>query len=95
MFRFLYRNLLSDRGRAALSVLAVASAIVLLVMLEGFKVGLWQQVRSYQEHLPVQLVAAMATASSSVQMRFSLPEIMVSAVLLQRKTRPSLLNFSM
>ncbi|MBI2854826.1 MAG: ABC transporter permease [Chloroflexi bacterium] len=80
MFRFLYRSLFTDRSRTALSMLAVGSAIMLLVVLEGFKVGLWQQVRSYREHLPVQLVATASSTSSTVQTRSSLPPDIASQV---------------
>lgn len=75
-FRVLYRSFLMDRGRTALSLLAVGAAIMLLVVLEGFKAGLWQQVRSYQLQLPAQLVVSSTATSSSVQMRSSLsPEV--------------------
>lgn len=73
MLRFFYRSLLFDRQRALLSVAAVAAAIVLVVVLEGFKEGLWQQVRAYREHLSVQLVATPAGASGSVFTRSALP----------------------
>ncbi len=78
--RLVYRSLLADRNRTLLSVLAVAAAIVLVIVLEGFKVGLWQQVRSYRENLSVQLVVMPAGASTTVQTRVVLPPSVVKQV---------------
>lgn len=64
MLLVLYRSLVSDRGRTILSVLAVGAAIVVVIALEGFKTGLWRQVRAYPEQLPVQLVAMQAGAAN-------------------------------
>jgi putative ABC transport system permease protein len=62
--RLLYRSFRSDRGRTAISIAAIAAAIVLVVVLEGFKSGLYQQVRTYREQLPATFVALPAGTSS-------------------------------
>ncbi|MBI4336319.1 MAG: FtsX-like permease family protein [Chloroflexi bacterium] len=73
MLLSLYRALVLDRSRTLLSVLAVGAAIVLVVVLEGFKVGLWQQVRAYPEHLPVQLIAVQSGVRNMTIARSTLP----------------------
>lgn len=73
MVGFLYRSLAFDRSRTALSVLAVAAAIVLVVVLEGFRVGLSQQARAYSEQLPVQLVVVQAGVENPLLGRSALP----------------------
>ncbi|MBI2859813.1 MAG: ABC transporter permease [Chloroflexi bacterium] len=80
MFHLLYRNLVSDRSRTILSLLAVGTAIMLLIVLEGFKVGLSQQIRSYRESLPVELIATPAATRSSIQTTGALPAAARSAV---------------
>lgn len=80
MLRLLLRSLLFDRTRTLLSLLAVGSAILLVVVLEGFQAGLWQQVRAYREHLPVQLVAAPAGASDAMQVRSGLDPAVAAQV---------------
>jgi hypothetical protein len=47
-----------DRGRTVLSVLAVSSAIALVLVFARLRVGLHDQVRSVPEALPAGLVAA-------------------------------------
>ncbi len=60
--------------------MAVAAAIVLVVVLEGFKVGLWQQIRAYRQHLEVQLVAVPAGSSSTLQVRSAISPSVVEQV---------------
>lgn len=60
----IYRSLRLDRSRTLLSVLAVAAAITLVIVLEGFKTGLYEQVRTYREQMPATLVAVPAGARS-------------------------------
>jgi putative ABC transport system permease protein len=73
MARLLIRSLLTDKGRTLLSILAVAAAIALVLLLEGFKVGLYQQVRAYRESLPVQLIATQAGVANMSLARLALP----------------------
>ncbi len=73
MLRFLYRGLIYDRSRILLSVLAIAAAIVLVVVLEGFKVGLWQQIEAYPQHLQVQLIGTQAGVTGMTGARSVLP----------------------
>ena len=60
MVRLLLRTLLLDRRRTLLSVSAIAAAVVLIVILEGFQVGLYRQVRGYPQQLGVPLIAPQA-----------------------------------
>jgi hypothetical protein len=69
----LFRNLGADRGRTLLSVLAVGASILVVVALEGFKAGLWQQVRAYPARLPVQLVAAQSGTANLISDKSVLP----------------------
>lgn len=80
MLRVLYRSLMIDRGRTLLSVLAVAVAIVLVVVLEGFQVGMWHQIRAYREHLPVQLIATRVGVEGTSFSRSVLPPGVVDQV---------------
>lgn len=73
MVRLLTRTLLADRSRTLLGVLSVGGAVVLVILLEGFSAGLWQQVRSYRESWPVPLVAVPAGSTTSLQTRSGMP----------------------
>ncbi|MBF8266559.1 MAG: hypothetical protein HW388_67 [Dehalococcoidia bacterium] len=73
MFPLLYRSLVHDRSSALLSVLAVGAAILLVMVLEGFQVGMWRQIRAYREHLPVQLITARAGVEGASFTRSALP----------------------
>ena len=74
MFRLLRRTLLQDRGRTVLSILAVAAAIALVLVFEGFRVGLYAQVRSFPQGLPADLVAAQTGVSNILGARSVLPQ---------------------
>lgn len=80
MLRFLARSILMDKARTLLSVAAVAVALVLIILLDGFETGMWQQIRTYRESLPVQLVALSAGTPGTVQTRSALPADVVDAV---------------
>lgn len=71
--RMLGRNLVIDRNRSVLSGLAVAAAIVLIVVLEGFKVGLYRQIREYPQTLDVPLIATQAGVGNMTGARSIIP----------------------
>jgi putative ABC transport system permease protein len=50
------RNLLQDRFRLMLSIAGVASAVMLVLILEGFVAGLYRQVGAYLENAPGSMV---------------------------------------
>lgn len=74
MLRLLYRTLVHDRGRTVLSIVVVAAAIALVLVFEGFRVGLYEQVRAFPEGLPADLIAAQAGVSNILGARSVLPQ---------------------
>ena len=52
------RNLLRDKTRLALSVIGVALAVMLILILKGFLVGMNRQITSYLDHSPGSIVVA-------------------------------------
>jgi putative ABC transport system permease protein len=52
------RNLLQDGTRLALSVLSVALAVMLMLLLNGLLGGMYTQIGAYLDHTPGQLVVA-------------------------------------
>ena len=56
--RLAWRNLIQERTRLALSVLGVALAILLILLLQGFLRGMFQQIAAYLEHSPGSVVVA-------------------------------------
>jgi putative ABC transport system permease protein len=73
LIRFLCRDLVAGRSRVALSVVAIASVVVLITVFEGFKSGLSAQVRSYDDSLDVPLVVIQAGADSTAAARSAVP----------------------
>jgi putative ABC transport system permease protein len=55
-----FRNLLQNRTRLALSVVGVALAIVLILILGGFLAGVYSQATAYLVNTPGQVVVAQA-----------------------------------
>jgi putative ABC transport system permease protein len=56
--RLAWRNLIQERTRLALSVLGVALAIVLILLLQGFLSGMFRQIAAYLVHSPGTVVVA-------------------------------------
>src|SRR4030067_578568 len=54
----LWRNLIQERTRLALSVVGVALAILLILLLQGFLGGMFRQIAAYLENSPGSLVVA-------------------------------------
>ena len=74
--RLLIRSLTLDKGRTLLCVLAIAAALTVVIALEGFKSGLFHQVRAYREQLPATYVAVPAGVASVAYARAGVtPEI--------------------
>lgn len=74
MLKLLLRDMLTSRTRLTLSLLAIASVVVLITVFEGFKAGLWTQVRAYPTSLDVPLVAIQAGADGTALSRSVIPE---------------------
>ncbi len=53
-----WRNLFRDKTRLALSVGGVALAVMLILVLSGFRTGMYAQISSYLDHAPGSLVVA-------------------------------------
>ncbi|OGO10886.1 MAG: hypothetical protein A2Y93_02805 [Chloroflexi bacterium RBG_13_68_17] len=56
--RLAWRNLIQERTRLALSVLGVALAILLILLLQGFLRGMFRQIAAYLENSPGSVVVA-------------------------------------
>ena len=56
--RLAWRNLIQERTRLALSVVGVALAILLILLLQGFLGGMFRQIAAYLENSPGSLVVA-------------------------------------
>lgn len=54
------RNLLRDRSRFGLSVAAVAVAVALIILLAGYRNGVYRQASAYLDHAPGSIVVAEA-----------------------------------
>ena len=71
--RALARRLLREPGRALLSVLAVSSAIALVLVFEGFRTGLYQEIRAFPGAMPADLIAMQPGVSNLLGARSVLP----------------------
>lgn len=76
------RNLLKDKTRFALSVIGVALAVMLILLLGGFLSGMNTQITAYLDHAPGSVVVAQdgvcpssPNSSSSICTRKSSPSI--------------------
>lgn len=75
MLRLAYRQLLLDRMRSALTVLAVAAVIAVILVLEGFELGLYSQLRRTVLERGADLIVAQAGVSNLLAARSSLPQL--------------------
>lgn len=57
-------NLFQQKFRLALSIGGVALAMMLIVLLNGFQAGIYQQVTAYLDHTPADLVVAQENVTS-------------------------------
>jgi putative ABC transport system permease protein len=75
-----WRSLLREPPRLLLSALTVATAIALILVFEGFRVGLHVQVSAFPRGLPADLVATQAGVSNMIGARSILPQGVRAAV---------------
>src|SRR4029450_11271946 len=67
------RKLLHGPGRPRLSILSVASAIALVLVFEGFRTGLYREIRDFPAEMPADLIAMQAGVSNLLGARSVLP----------------------
>lgn len=75
-----HRNLTRERTRLALSVLGVALAIMLVLLLDGFLAGMYRQITTYLEHSDSQLVVVQEGVENLLGATSRLPPGTVSKV---------------
>ena len=75
-----HRNLTKEKTRLALSIGGVALAIMLVLILDGFQVGMYQQITSYLEHSPGSVVVAQDGVSNLLGATSLLPPGVTSQV---------------
>jgi hypothetical protein len=56
------RNLIQDKTRFGLSVIGVALAVMLILILSGFLNGMYRQISAYLDHTPGSIVVAQGCA---------------------------------
>ena len=52
------RNLIQDKTRLSLSILGVALAVMMILVLKGFQTGFYRQITAYLDHSPGSIVVA-------------------------------------
>jgi putative ABC transport system permease protein len=67
------RNLFQQKFRLGLSVSGVALAMMLVVLLNGFRSGVHMQVTAYLDHTPVDLIVAEDGVTNMLGARSLLP----------------------
>ena len=70
----IWRSLLRDPARLLLGTLTVAAVIALILIFEGFRIGLHVQVSAFPRNLPADLVATQAGVSNILGTRSVLPQ---------------------
>src|SRR5262245_818997 len=70
----IWRSLLRDPARLLLGMLTVAAVIALILIFEGFRIGLHVQVSAFPRNLPADLVATQAGVSNILGARSVLPQ---------------------
>jgi putative ABC transport system permease protein len=73
------RNLLQDTTRLALSVIGVALAVMLILLLQGFLNGMYRQIAAYLQHTPGAVVVAQEDVSNLLGATSLLPPGTVAA----------------
>src|SRR5512143_1277872 len=74
------RNLIQDKTRFALSVLGVALAVMLILILSGFLNGMYRQISAYLDHTPGSIVVAQDGVRNLLGATSLLPSDMDSVV---------------
>ncbi len=75
-----WRNLVKNRTRLALSIGGVALAVMLILLLNGFLVGMYAQISAYLDHAPGSLVVAQDGVSDLLGVSSHMPAGTASAV---------------
>lgn len=74
------RNLLHDKLRFALSVAGVALAVMLILLLNGFRAGMFRQITAYLDHAPGSVVVAQRGVTNMLGATSLLPPGAITAV---------------
>lgn len=74
MLQLIAGTLRHHGGRTSLSVLALAAAIAVMLLFEGFRSGLWSQLSGMPEQLGADLIVSQAGVSNFAAARSSLPQ---------------------
>ena len=75
MFKLIYRQLIYEPFRTALTCVAVASALAVILLLEGFQTGLLVQLKNVVLNRNADLIVAQAGVSNFVASRSLLPQL--------------------
>ncbi len=75
MFKLIYRQLIYEPFRTALTCGAVASALAVILLLEGFQTGLLVQLKNVALNRNADLIVAQAGVSNFVASRSLLPQL--------------------
>src|SRR5512139_2173750 len=75
-----HRNLLKDKTRMVISIVGVALAVMLILVLNGFLAGMYRQITSYLDHSPGSLVLAQEDVVNLLGATSLLPDGIASQV---------------
>lgn len=75
MFKLIYRQLLFEPYRTLLTCIAIASALALILLLEGFQSGLLLQLKNVALNRGADLIVAQSGVSNFVASRSILPQL--------------------
>ena len=75
MFKLIYRQLIYEPFRTGLTCVAVASALAVILLLEGFQTGLLVQLKNVALNRNADLIVAQAGVSNFVASRSLLPQL--------------------
>ncbi len=68
------RNLIQDKTRLSLSILGVALAVMMILVLKGFQTGFYRQITAYLDHSPGSIVVAQEDVVNLLGATSLLPE---------------------
>lgn len=69
-----FRNLLKDKTRLALSIGGIALAIMLILILDGFRAGMFRQITAYVDHSTGSIIVAQEGVNNLLGISSLLPE---------------------
>ena len=75
MFGLAYRQLRLDLGRSLLTCVGISAVFAVILILQGFQSGFYEQLRSIARERGVQLIAAQAGVSNMVGARSVIPQM--------------------